>query len=80
MTFESGQTNDFFLTDTLKKWEAVESFLIRLGRPGGDLSLVARDFKFEWSDHFDKTGTYYLYSGRKTGQGSDGVFLFGRGT
>lgn len=71
----NGKENDFYLTDLHKKWEAVESFLIKVGRPGPTLSLISANFKFEWSDHLDSTASYYLYSGRDSGQASSAVFL-----
>jgi hypothetical protein len=54
---------------------AVESYLIKVGRPGATLSLISTNFKFEWSDHLDSTASYYLYSGRDSGQASSAVFL-----
>jgi hypothetical protein len=71
----TGKENDFYLTDLRKKWEAVESFLIKVGRPEPTLSLVSTNFKFEWSDHLDSTARYYLYSGRDRPQASSAVFL-----
>jgi hypothetical protein len=37
--------------------------------------LIDPHFKFEWSDHFDATGNYYLYSGRDAGQTNSAVYL-----
>jgi hypothetical protein len=54
---------------------AEESFLIKVQRPDGRLKLLSPHFKFEWSDHLDATGKYYLYSGREAGSASDGVFV-----
>jgi hypothetical protein len=71
----NGRENDSFLTDTQKRWSALESFLIKVERPRGTLRVLSRAFKFEWSDHFDPTMTYDLYSGLKAGDGSSGVFL-----
>jgi len=71
----NGRENDFYLTDTHKKWLAEESFLIKLERPDGTLKLLSSRFKFEWSDHLDPSGRLYLYSGREGGKTSDGVFL-----
>jgi hypothetical protein len=71
----NGRENDFYLTDTLKKWSAEESFLIKVERPNGRLRLLSPHFKFEWSDHLDPTGRWYLYSGRESGDSSDGVFM-----
>jgi hypothetical protein len=71
----NGKENDFYLTDLHKKWLAVESYLIKVERPGAALKLVSRSFKFEWSDHLDPTGTWYVYSGRQSGQASSAVFL-----
>jgi hypothetical protein len=71
----NGRDNDFYLTDTHQKWLAHQSFLIKVERPDGRLKLVSPHFKFEWSDHLDSTGRYYLFSGRESGNGSDGVFL-----
>jgi hypothetical protein len=71
----NGLENDFYLTDANQKWLAEESFLIKVQRPDGRLRLLSPSFKFEWSDHFDATGRYYLYSGRGAGNASDGVFV-----
>ena len=71
----NGKENDFYLTDLHKKWQAVESFLIKVGRSGPTLSLISTNFKFEWSDHLDATARYYLYSGRESSQASSAVFL-----
>jgi len=71
----NGHENDFYVTGTYKKWAAEESYLIKFERPDGKMKLLARRFKFEWSDHLDPTGRYYLYSGRQAGTASDGVFL-----
>jgi len=67
--------NVFYLTDPYKKWQATESFLARIERPEATLKLLSSQFKFEWSDHLDSIGRYYLYSGREAGQASSGVFL-----
>jgi len=71
----NGRENDFYLTDAHQKWFAAESFLIKVERPGAKLTLLSPSFKFEWSDHLDPTGRYYLYSGREAGDSSDGVFV-----
>jgi hypothetical protein len=71
----NGTQNDFYLADLHKRWQAVESFLIKVERPGTMLSLVSAGFKFEWSDHMDSTGRWYLYSGRESGQSSSAVLL-----
>jgi hypothetical protein len=71
----NGKQNDFYLTDRHKKWQAIESFLIKFERSGPALSLVSPRFKFEWSDHLDPTGGWYLYSGRESGHASSAVFL-----
>ena len=71
----NGRENDFYLTDPHKNWLAEESFLIKLDRPDGRLNLLSPRFKSEWSDHIDRSGRLYLYSGREQGEGSDGVFL-----
>jgi hypothetical protein len=71
----NGKEDDFYLADLHKKWQAVESFLIKLDRSGPALSLASPRFQFEWSDHLDSTGGWYLYSGRQSGQASSAVFL-----
>jgi hypothetical protein len=71
----NGRENDFYLTDTQQKWSAEESFLIKVERPDGRLRLLSPRFKFGWSDHLDPTGRWYLYSGRDSGDSSDGVFI-----
>jgi hypothetical protein len=37
--------------------------------------LIDPRFKFEWSDHFDASGSYYLYSGRERGQTNGAVYV-----
>ncbi len=54
----------FYFTDTMKRWEATNGFLTKMEKPSGKLKLIAKDFKFQWSDSFDSTGRYYVYSGR----------------
>src|SRR5689334_9721395 len=49
----NGRENNFYLTDTVKKWQADESFLIKVERPDGKLNLVSPRFKFEWSDRLN---------------------------
>lgn len=71
----NGRQNDFYLTDTHKKWQAAPSCLVTLERPGARLRLISRDFKFEWSDHLDATGRYYVYSGRESGHTNSAVYL-----
>jgi len=70
-----GKENDFYITDGHQRWLAEESYLIKVERPDGRLNLLSPKFKFEWSDHFEPAGRYYLYSGRQSGIGSDGVFV-----
>ena len=71
----NGRQYDLYLTDTHKKWLATNSYLIKLEQPGAALKLMAADFKFEWSDHLDPTGTRYVYTGRTAGDRTTGVFL-----
>ncbi len=73
--FWNGKENDFYITDTHQRWLAEESYLIKVERPEGRLNLLSPKFKFEWSDHFEPTGRYYLYTGRGAGMDSDGVFV-----
>jgi hypothetical protein len=70
----NGQQNDFYLTEGDKRWSAEESYLIKIERPG-QLKLLEPHFKFEWSDHFDASSTYYLYSGRERGQTNSAVYV-----
>jgi len=74
-TIWNGRENDFYLTDTHKKWLATNSFLARVEHSSGKLKLLDRDFKFEWSDHLDVSGTLYLHSGRTPGDRSSAVLL-----
>jgi len=69
-----GSQNNFYLTEGNKRWSAEESYLIKIERPGR-LILLDPHFKFEWSDHLDGTGTYYLYSGREPGQTNSAVYV-----
>ena len=71
----NGRTNDFYLTDGNKRWGAEDSFLAKIERPDGALKLLAPHFKFEWSDHLDATGNFYLYSGRLPGKTNSAVYL-----
>lgn len=74
-TVWDGNAETFYITDSNMKWQAAESYLAQLQRPDGAPRLVWPRFKFEWSDHLDSTGRYYLYSGRQSGQASSAVFL-----
>jgi hypothetical protein len=69
-----GPQNDFYLTEGNKRWSAEESYLIKIER-AGRLKLLDPHFKFEWSDHFDATGNYYLYSGRERGETNSAVYV-----
>ena len=71
----NGRENDFYLTDKDQRWSAAESFLLKIARPGPTLTLLNPKFKFEWSDHFDATGNYYLYTGRDPGKTNSAVYL-----
>jgi hypothetical protein len=71
----NGHENDVYLTDIHKKYQGLESCLVKVERPAATPKLVSRNFKFEWSDHLHPTGNYYLFSGRESGHGSSGVFL-----
>lgn len=71
----NGTNNVLYLTEGNKRWSAEESYLIRIEHPDGRPKLVSKSFKFEWSDHFDRTGTKYLYSGRLAGTNSDAVIV-----
>jgi hypothetical protein len=71
----NGRDFEFYVTDRHRKWSAEESFLLKVVRPDARLSIVTPNFKFEWSDHFDPSQRFYVYSGREAGQRSDGVFL-----
>jgi hypothetical protein len=70
----NGHEDDFYLTDTREMSESAVSFLAKVEKPKAKLKLLLREFKFEWSGHFDPTGTYYLFNG-ESGQTSSGVFL-----
>jgi hypothetical protein len=76
----NGHENMFYLTDTYQRWLAAECFLVKVERPDARLTLLSPNFKFEWSDHFDHSQRYYVYTGREPGQRSDGVFLRDLGT
>jgi len=71
----TGHEDEFYLTHGNHRWSAVESFLGKIERPNGNLKMVDPHFKYEWSDHFDASGSYYLYSGRKGGETNDAVYL-----
>ena len=71
----NGREFEFYVTDKHKKWSAEESFLLKVARLDAQLSVVSPAFKFEWSDHFDPSQQYYVYTGREMGQRSDGVYL-----
>lgn len=71
----NGTNYDFYLTDKHRKWLATNCYLAKMDRANTNLEMVARDFKFGWSDHLNEAGNLYLYTGREPGQDSDGVFL-----
>lgn len=60
---------------TGQRFEAETSYLVKYHRADGTLELLSPDFQFGISDSFDRRGLYYLYCGRESGVGSDGVFL-----
>jgi hypothetical protein len=70
-----GRQYDFYLTDSDKRWQGTNSYLVKVERPAATLKLVAANFKFEWSDHLNVASTHYLFSGRIPGDRSTGVFL-----
>jgi hypothetical protein len=59
-----GKENQFYFTDTHKRWEATNCFLAKMEKPSGKLKLLSSNFKFEWSDRFDSSGRYYLHTVR----------------
>lgn len=71
----NGPENDFYLTDGNRRWLATNSFLFKLERPAGALTLVASDFKFGWSDHFTADGQGYVFSGRERDTDGSAVFF-----
>jgi hypothetical protein len=75
--WEAGQYQ-FYFTDTYKRWQATNGFLTKMEKPSGKLKLVAADFKFEWSDSFDSTGRYYVFSGRDVAAGDKVSAVFVR--
>jgi hypothetical protein len=69
----NGWEYDFYFTEGQSRWQAVESYLAKIRRPGPTLELIASEFKFEWSDSFDGSGHAYVFSGRRSGDGSSSV-------
>lgn len=70
-----GPAQRLYLSVQQNHWLASTAPLLSLSRVDRSLRLEHRMFKFEWSDHLDHTGQWYLYSGREVGQRSDGVYL-----
>lgn len=58
--------------------QSANSFLAKLERPSGNLKLIATDFKFKWSDSFDPSDRYYVYSGREFSDGDKVSAVFVR--
>lgn len=72
-----GKNYQFYFTDTHNRWLATNSILAKIEKSSGKLKMISPHFKFEWSDHFDPSGRYYLYSGRdkKNGDKIGAVFV-----
>lgn len=72
----NGRGNDFYLMNPGPGAMLAESYLIKLEHPDGQLKLVSRHFNVEWSEDFDATGRYSLYSKRRDSTPDrNGVFL-----
>src|SRR4029079_13152382 len=71
----NGSSYQFYVADLHKKWSAEPGFLARFEPEAPHLRMIDADFEFHWSDHFDSTGRYYIYSGRQSGDYSSAVFL-----
>jgi hypothetical protein len=74
-TVWNGTSYQFYVADMHKKWSAEPGYLAQLRRDTPHLEMLSREFEFHWSDHFDSTGRYYIYSGRQSGDYSSAVFL-----
>ncbi|MDB6026998.1 MAG: hypothetical protein JWM68_3221 [Verrucomicrobiales bacterium] len=70
-----GTNTVLYLTEGKKRWLAEESYLIRMERPEPTLTLVSKRFEFELDDHFDPTGTRYLYPESTTNENSTAVVM-----
>jgi len=71
----NGTNYQFYVADLHKKWSAESGYLAKLVSETPHLKLVSSDFKFQWSDHIDSSGRFYIYSGRESGDYSSAVFL-----
>lgn len=67
----NGYGNDILLTlDSEKNWG--QAFLVKVDQSDSSLKLLYRDFKFQWSGHFDTDLTHYVYQGESRGPGKGG--------
>jgi hypothetical protein len=67
----NGYGNDILLTlDSQKNWG--QSFIVKLDQSDLSLKLLYKDFKFQWSGHFDANLTHYVYEGESGQPGSGG--------
>jgi hypothetical protein len=67
----NGRDNDILFTlENEKNWG--QSFLLKAERKDLSLKLLYRDFKFQWSGHFDADLTHYVYQGESRGSGKGG--------
>ncbi len=70
----NGKENDILLTKSSERnWG--ECFLLQVDRKDLSVKLLQRDFKFQWSGHFDADLTHYVYQGEsgKPGSGGNGA-------
>jgi hypothetical protein len=70
----NGKDYDIYLTYRKQRFLAAEASLVKLDK-NRTLKLIDPAFKFEWSDQFDSSGRYYVYSGREAGQQTSAVVL-----
>jgi hypothetical protein len=67
----NGHGNDVLLTlESQKNWG--QSFLVKLDPSNLSFKLLFREFKFQWSGHFDADCTHYVYQGESAGPGKGG--------
>jgi len=72
----SGREYDVFLAANPRSKLSRNSFLLKLDRPAGGLSLVAAKFRFEGSENLDLSQHVYVFSGgQDPGQLKNGVFV-----
>lgn len=73
----NGQTYDFYFGENgkINGLIVTNSFLLKADRQTPSLTLLYRDFRYQWGGRLDAAATHYLYQGEtgKPGSGGNGA-------